>query len=79
MTLDLVPAIDVVHARDTTHAVSLLRAAGHLGDNSELHTLAQQVVDGSLILVRQPELECLDSLDDLDATPLVPAFARAAS
>lgn len=79
MTLDLVPAIDVVHARDIAHAVSLLRAAGHLGDDGELHTLAQRVVDGSLILVRQPELEYLDSLDDLDATPLVPTFTRAAS
>lgn len=70
-SLTLVPASSIQQARDIHHAETLLRESGSRAAGSELRRLARQVVQGTLLLIREDVTEPLDDIHAVSQAPLL--------
>lgn len=73
----LIPAASIVLARDLNHAETLLRDSGCRAVGAELRRLAQQVVQGTLLVVRPRDAEPLDDVDIASQGPLLTTLMAA--
>lgn len=73
----LIPAASIVLARDPNHAETLLREFGCRAVGTELRRLAQQVVQGTLLVVRPSDPEPLDDVDIASQGPLLTTLMAA--
>ena len=77
MGLSVVSSTAVLAIRDEEHALSLLREAVGGADEGELRQLAQDVVDGRMLVMR---LDAAHELDDVsDAAAAAPLLSELAT